>query len=258
MKSLDRMLALLDAFTPESPVWSTDALIRQSGTSASTCYRYLRSLHGAGLLARVANGSYILGPRVLEMDRITRLCDPVYLVGGPVIEQLSSRTGHSVILCILYSNTVMCVREALAAGSPPELFSRGQRRPLFRGASAKAILAWLPAHQLRTLFGKHADTIARAGLGADWVTFRQSLRQIREAGYAVSSGEANPGIAAIAAPIFNRDGDVLGSLSLAIAIGNVDAHFVDLAGPVVAAAADVTRRIGDTLQLLGFPARAVG
>ena len=259
MKSLDKALGLLDVFTPAAPVWSAEDLIRFSGASASSCYRYIRALHKAGLLARVANGSYTLGPRILEFDRTTRLCDPVYVAGGPAMRRLADETGYSVILCILYSDSVMCVREALSRGAPPELFSRGQKRPLFSGAAAKSILAWLPPHQLKSLFAKHRRTIAAAGLGADWDAFRKTLRQIREDGYCITSGEFNPGIVAIGAPLFNRAGDVLGSLSLAASTRSVNlAKFRGLTERVVQTAGEATERIASAQNMMDLPARAVG
>lgn len=141
-----------------------------------------------GLLARVANGSYVLGPRIPELDRTMRLCDPVYIAGSPVIQQLTEETGHSSLLCILFSESIMCVQQALGKHAPPELFSRGQRRPLVAGASAKIILAYLPLHQLRVIFTKHRKSIAAVGLGADWERFKQALKQIRQAEYAMTTG----------------------------------------------------------------------
>jgi DNA-binding IclR family transcriptional regulator len=259
MTSLEKMLGLLDVFTRAAPVWSTEDLIRYANVSPSTCYRYLKTLHKAGLLARVANGSYVLGPRILELDRTTRLADPVYVAGGPVIARLAEKTRCSALLCILYSDKVMCVREALAPGAPPELFSRGQQRPLFSGATAKAILAWLPAHQLRSLFAKHRKTIAAAGLGSDWDSFRKSLRQIRDDGYALTVGEFNPGIAAIAAPLFNRAGDVLGSLAIATSAAKLNlTKFRTQSGEVIAAAREATQRIASAQNMMDLPARAVG
>lgn len=258
MNSLERALGLLDVFTQAAPVWSAEDLKRYSGGSAATCYRYIKTLHKAGLLARVGNGSYTLGPRVLELDRIARQCDPVYIAGGPVIKRLAEKTKHSALLCILYSGKVMCVREALAPGAPPELFSRGQSRPLFTGSTAKAILAWLPAHQLRGLYAKHRKALAGAGLGADWESFRKALRQIRQDGYSFTHGEFNPGIVAIAAPLFNRAGDVLGSLAVAAA-DKVDlAKFRLLSKDVVAAAREATERIASAQNMMDLPARAVG
>ena len=259
MNSLEKMLSLLDVFTLAAPVWSTEDLIRYSKCSRSTCYRYIKVLQGAGFLTPVAKGSYILGPRIIELDRHIRLCDPVYIAGGIPMQRLAARTGHSALLCILFSDTVMCVREELNAHAPEGLFSRGQKRPLFTGAASKVILANLPPHQLRSLFAKHRKTVALAGLGADWEGFRKTLRQIRKDGYCLTTGEFSRGIVGIAAPLFNAAGNVLGSLG--IAMSAADAHrseYPALAKAVMKAAHDATQRICSGEHGVGLPARAVG
>src|SRR5215831_3417147 len=108
-RSLGKMLELLDAFTAAEPAWSTEDLIRFSGTSRSTCYRYIKTLQDAGLLTPVAGGAWMLGPRIIELDRTMRLCDPVTLGGGPAMRRLAQESGHSVLLCVLFSSAVMCV-----------------------------------------------------------------------------------------------------------------------------------------------------
>ena len=80
--SLEKMLGLLDVFTAAAPAWSTEDLIRFSGTSRSTCYRYIKTLQDAGFLTPVAGGAWMLGPRIIELDRTMRLCDPVTIGGG--------------------------------------------------------------------------------------------------------------------------------------------------------------------------------
>ena len=150
--SLERMLGLLDLFSVDQPVWSTEAMMQATGCTRSTCYRYLKVLQAAGFLTPVAQGAYILGPRIIELDRQQRLRDPIYMAGGPPMKQLASRTGHSTLLCMLYSDTVMCVREEISPNAPAGLFSRGQKRPLFHGAASKVIMAHLPPHQLRNLY----------------------------------------------------------------------------------------------------------
>src|SRR3990172_924845 len=118
MNSLEKMLSLLDVFTLAAPVWSTEDLIRYSGCSRSTCYRYIKALQSAGFLTPVANGSYILGPRIIELDRHIRMCDPVYTAGGPPMQRLGARTGDNALLCMLFSDTVICVREELNSKFP--------------------------------------------------------------------------------------------------------------------------------------------
>ncbi|MDB5945917.1 MAG: IclR family transcriptional regulator [Ramlibacter sp.] len=259
MSSQDKMLALLDAFSVEAPVWSAEDLIARAGLPASTCYRYLKSLHQAGLLARVGSGSYVVGPRVLAMDRISRLSDPVYSIGSPVVRALSQRTGFSALLSVLYSDSVMCVQQEATADAPPGLFGRGQQRPLLAGATANIILAHLPPHQLRSVFNKQPDRIAKAGFGRDLESLRASLKAIRLQGFSFSMGEYRSGIAGLAAPVFNRDGEVLGSIAIATSTESPRlARFKALAPALMAAAAEISAGIASSAQGTDLPARALG
>jgi DNA-binding IclR family transcriptional regulator len=259
MSSQDKMLALLDAFTDEAPVWSAEELAARSALSPSTCYRYLKSLHQAGLLARVGSGSYVIGPRVLAMDRTARLSDPVYSVGSPVVAALSQRTGYSALLSILYSGSVMCVQQVSTPDAPAGLFGRGQQRPLVAGATANVILAHLPPHQLRSVFNKQRERIVAAGLGEDWDTLRAQLAGIRQRGYSFSAGEYRTGIAGLAAPLFNRDGEVLGSIAIATPTKSPQlVEFQALAPEVMRAAAEISRGIAASANVVDLPARALG
>jgi len=259
MSSLEKMLGMLEVFTTDRPIWSSDELMQHLGSPASTCYRYLKVLHTAGYLARVANGSYVLGPRIMELDRVSRESDPVYLAGSPIAQRLTHDTGHSSLLCILFSDSIMCVQQARGKDAPAGLFNRGQRRPLVAGASAKSILAYLPMHQLRILYARHAEPIARVGLGTDWEAFKSTLKQIRQSGYSMSLGDYNPGIMSIAAPLFNRDGEVLGSLALTASdrITPPDS-FKEYAAQVLQAAAAINAKIASNDNVSALPARALG
>lgn len=257
--SLARLLGLLDLFTPAAAVWSTDALIRSHGMSRSTGYRYIKALNDAGLLAAVSNGYYILGPRIIELDRQIRQCDPLYIASGPVMKDLVAATGHSALLCTLFSGSVLCSREELTQDSPPNIFTRGQRRPLFRGAASKIILPYLRPHQLRSLYAKHAKTIATSGLGSDWASFRSTLAAIRRDGYIMTVGEFNEGVIGISAPILNRSGQILGSIGITAAEAKIDRAELDrLAKLVIKAGKLVTERLNVMSFGMDRPPRAVG
>lgn len=259
MSSQDKMLSLLDAFSVDAPVWSAEELAARFELPPSTCYRYLKSLHAAGLLARVGSGSYMVGPRVLALDRTSRLSDPVYSLGSPIVATLSRRTGFSALLSVLYSDSVMCVQQVATDDAPAGLFGRGQQRPLVAGATANIILAHLQPHQLRSVFNKQRDRIAAAGLGQDWETLRARLATIREAGYSFSLGEYRSGIAGLAAPLFNREGEVLGSIALAASTRSPQLEaFKALAPRVIKAAAEISRGIADSANTVDLPARALG
>ena len=257
--SFERMLGLLDLFTSSASVRPVADLVNYLGTSRSTSYRYIKALHTAGLIEAVANGRYVLGPRIVEFDRQIRMSDPLYKGGAQVLRPLVEQTGHAALLCALYSDSVMCVREELAPGSPPNLFSRGQRRPLFAGAASKIILPYLPPHRLRSIFQQHQRTIALAGMGTDWQTFREGLAAIRRDGYIVSHGEFNPGVFGISAPVFNSEGLVVGSIGVAGAEERMDRKKLGTyCEAVVGAANRLTEILTDEVGEEVRPPRAFG
>lgn len=61
--SADRLLTVLQLFTPERPEWTVKTAASEIGVSVSTAYRYFRGLCRIGLLDPYAGGSYVLGPR---------------------------------------------------------------------------------------------------------------------------------------------------------------------------------------------------
>jgi DNA-binding IclR family transcriptional regulator len=256
--SLDKLLGLLGVFSSQRPIVSVDEMIEALALSKSSAYRYVKALTRAGLIAAVANGQYVLGPRIIQLDRQIRDFDPLYNAGGPLMDEYVRKTGHSALVSALYSHCVVCVRAALAPGAPSGLFSRGQTRSLIAGSSSRAILPYLPAHQLPKLYAAYARPIAAAGLGKDWSAFKEALASIRNKGYATSISEFNPGVMGISAPIFNFDRAVIGSFSVSIMrtlspaeFETEAAHVVQFAGRVTA----VLARIGAGVDL---SPRAVG
>ena len=97
------------------------------------------------------------------------------------------------------------------------------------------------------------------GLGRDWEGFKLALKQIRQAGYAMTLGDYNAGIVSIAAPLFNREGEVLGSLALAASTLTINADaFKDFAPLVVEAARQISVQISSNEDIVALPARALG
>jgi DNA-binding IclR family transcriptional regulator len=180
-------------------------------------------------------------------------------VGSPVVAALSRRTRFSALRSVLYSDTVMCVQQVATADAPAGLFGRGQQRPLVAGATANVILAHLQPHQLRSVFTRQRERIAAAGLGKDWEQLRANLAAIREQGYSFSAGEYRSGIAGLAAPLFNKDGEVLGSIALATGTKSPKLEqFKALAPALIQAAADISHGIAESANVVDLPARALG
>ena len=213
--SLARMLNVLDLFSEAEPVWSTAAILEALETSRSTGYRYIKTLHDAGLLTTVSTGYYSLGPRIIEMDLQIRLTDPLLLASHGVLEDLVDTIGHSALLCTAFRDAVLCIGECRAPTSPENRFRRGQRRPLFQGAISKVILAHLPHYRLKAIYADQRQEIEHAGLGSTWSEFRAALGKIKKDGYLLTKGEFNPGVYGVAAPVLTDQKTALGSVGVA-------------------------------------------
>ena len=257
--SLTKMLSILDIFSIEHPVRSTAEILEATRSTRSTGYRYIKALTSAGLLSAVGNGHYILGSRIIELDLQIRETDPLLQSAEGVLEDLVEKTGHSSILCMLFQNSVLCIDEHRTAEGPKVLFSRGQRRTLFKGAMSKVILAHLPTHRLRSIFARRGEDIRNADLGKDWDQFRDTLATIRSNGFFRSQGEFHGGIIGIGAPLFNADDAIVGSLG--VAWGQDEKPTMpenEIIDEVRGAAAKVSARMKSSDLRLAMPPRAVG
>ncbi|MCW5653030.1 IclR family transcriptional regulator [Hydrogenophaga sp.] len=213
--SLDRLLRVIDLFTPDRPQWTADEIGQVMGVSRATQYRYIKALTSSGLLASAGagDGGYRLGPRFVVLDRQIRLSDPLLQLGPPVMARASRKLGAAQLLCTYFGDQVLCIHQESVDPAIHSSMERGRPFPLFRGSPSRAILAWLPDSQLRSLMLAHAQEIHAAGLGANWNEFKQKVRAIRADGHYIGRGEIDEDLMGVGVPILRDDGDVVGSLT---------------------------------------------
>lgn len=250
------MLSILNLFTEETSFITQEDIIGSLGCSRATAYRYLKSLSTVGLIGPVHGGAYVVGSRIIELDRLLRLRDPILLAARSVMVDLARRQKVNVMLCCYYGDKVMCADTEWPDTSYKSSYERGRPMPMFFGATAKAILAHLTPYQQRNLMLWHPAEISEAGLGSNWDEFRANMRRLRKEKVVVSHGEIDAGLIGIGAPIFSMEKKVLGSLVVIVpasAAGKV--RLETLKQAALASAEEITRQLGKTDQEL-TPARA--
>lgn len=201
MTSLTRMLAILDLFDEGASMWTADAIASRLGYSLPTGYRYVRELHEAGLLRRAVGGTYVLGPRVIELDYRIRVGDPLLIACQRRMRALADETGCDVVLGTLYGERIVTIHQEQGTEGVSASYGRGRRLPLYRGMLSKAMLSALPRAQLRKLYRNSAEEAQASALSQDWDCMLVELKAIRAAGFSVSHGELDPGQTGIAVPL---------------------------------------------------------
>ena len=176
----------------------------------------LKALTDAGLLSSLPGLGYVLGSRIIELDYKIRSGDPLIRAARPVMEELASRFSGIALLCRKYREHVLCIHQERGTETLQSNYDRGRVRPLLLGAASVAILAYLPAYQLGRLYNRIPEEFDAAGFGKSFAEVKASLKMHRQQGWVVTTGEVTPGVAGIAAPLFDGNHDVLGSLSLTV------------------------------------------
>ncbi|QRR33634.1 IclR family transcriptional regulator [Hydrogenophaga sp. YM1] len=242
--SFAKGLSILDCFQEGRISAHLDDIVEALGTSRATTYRYLGTLCDAGLLASMAGGVYVLGPRIIELDRLMRISDPLLTASSKLMHEVAGRRKLNMMLASFYRDSIMCVDIAWPDASIPRHFERGRPMSLFRGAMAKIILAHLSPYQLRNMALHHAAEIRAAGLGSNWAEFRTHMAQLARQGYAITRAEMVAGTGGISAPIFDPEGKVLGSITFVVAESRWDdTDFERLRRAIV----ETAQRITDTI-----------
>ena len=212
--SLARMLSVLDLFSDQRLHWSAEDISETLGVSLPTSYRYLKTLSDAGLLRRGSDAQFTLGPRIVVLDHYIRQADPVLQCAIPFMKELVAQTGFDCVVSSLHGDQLLDTHREHGSLPADLSYGRGRPRPLFQGGAPKVILAGLPTAQLHKLFDAHLAEITAAGLPSDWPGFRRYYGQIRKNGFYFSNGELESNLAAIAVPLLQADGTVIGALSL--------------------------------------------
>lgn len=255
LSSVDRLLSIPRLFTEERPVWTVEEVATELQLSISSAYRYFQSLLNFEYLDEVPGQGYCLGPAFIAFDRTIRITDPLARVAEPVLSALTQAldTGTDLILCRVYRKQVMCIfHQSIGPDAGGTSYERGKPMPFFRGATSKVILAHLPWRLQKKEFEQHRDAIAAAGMGKDWKSFSNGLRDIRKKGYCISHGEVDPGRLGIAAPVFSADGHVRHSLSVVVPDTIANSAIEDrLTITIVTAATRISERLS---QLDSLPA----
>jgi DNA-binding IclR family transcriptional regulator len=214
MTSPARVLAILNLFGEERPVWHTDEINEAMGYTRATGYRYVKDLVEAGFLQKVSGGRYSLGARIIELDYRLRRSDPVLLAAVPVMDQLARKARLDAVLTTMFGMKVIDIYRASADASLQLGYGRGRPRPLFVGASPKVILSCTPRPLLVKIYEAYASEAHKHGLGSSWADFRAYLSNIRKQGFYWSVGELEEGVGGAAVPLLNEDGEALAALAL--------------------------------------------
>ncbi|ACU75317.1 transcriptional regulator, IclR family [Catenulispora acidiphila DSM 44928] len=244
----DRALDILGLFSESRLSVSGQEVATALGAARSTAYRYLQSLVASGFLEEDPAGGFRLGVRILELARLARRGYGLSEIALPVMNDLCAEVGETVLLTRRSGSAAVCIERCEAQQPVRISYERGSVLPANAGASALALLAWLPEQQCRQeLAGQRLQRFTARTI-TDVETLMERLAKIRRDGYSVSRGELDTDILGIAAPVRGASGEVVAAVSIAALEHRVPDRRLD---DVVTALREAAELMSSRLAVIG-------
>ncbi|SRR5581483_258784 len=205
VRAVERAVELLFRLASHPEGIGLQRLAAEVGCSKSTVHRLLATLQGLGVVEQDGRlREYRLGQRVREL---AGQGDELRRAALPLMRELVESTAETVTLHVIEGDSHVVIEQCESPHEIRRILPLGQAVPLLTGATARAILAFLPSDRTQ-------QTLARTRTTRESGPSMAQLAEVRERGYSLSPGERIAGGTALSAPIFDRSGDLCAALSL--------------------------------------------
>lgn len=184
-----------------------DRIARAVDLPRSTAYHLINAMIEEGFVAHLADDRcFGLGVAAYEVGTGYARQAPLQRIARRPLVALVDQLGQSAHLAVPHGRDVLYVLEERAPGRPPLVTDVGVRLPAHLTASGRAILAALPANQVRALFPDRDAFITRHAVGpATLSALRTVLSETRQRGHATEDGEITPGFASVAVAVLDHN-----------------------------------------------------
>ncbi len=218
-QSLERGLAILNCFTPDSPVLGIADVADELGMSRSTTHRYFITLVALGYLEQVKKRKYRLALSVVDLGMSAMSNMGILAHSRPLLHELRRQAGYTTSLAVIDGTDILYLDRASST-------RRGQRRidlrlaigsrlPVHCTAMGKLLLAYLYQEGQQDIL----DNLKLSKHGPNTIRSKKALRSeleaIREVGLAVADEELAPNLISIAAPVRCESREVIAAINLA-------------------------------------------
>ncbi|MBS7810947.1 IclR family transcriptional regulator [Roseococcus pinisoli] len=195
VRAVGRAFQILSAFQAEQQTLTLSEAARAINLPVSTASRLLATLEAQNLVRRLPDGRYTLGGAMLRIGAVALHGVDLYDLSQTHLERLAEATGETANLGLPHGDDeVLYVRQVLSRHSVRHAAWIGRSVPVGRTAIGAAVKG-----------------------------------RVGPQGYCLTRTTLEPDVTALAAPIFNADGHIVGALSVTGPSYRMDDAAVDTA-----------------------------
>jgi len=244
VRSIQRALDILSLLSEEQPLIAVRDIVNATGLAKTTVIRIVQTLEQSGLLWATPSG-YMAGPGLWRWAHLARRSWELPPETQRLMRELAARERETVNVYVTRDIVRVCIAQQESPQPLRHVVRVGDELPMWAGASAKVLL--------RAASPALLERIARSSpFGDDHVErIRGWIEEATQQGYAVSHGEREAGLSAVAVPLTGRTGTVVAALTLSgPTVRFTDERVADFAEALLTAAKQMNERGFD--HPLGF------
>ncbi|MCX5329119.1 MULTISPECIES: IclR family transcriptional regulator [unclassified Streptomyces] len=213
MQSVDRAISVLEILAQRGEAGVSE-VAGEIDVHKSTAFRLLGALEARGLVEQAGErGKYRLGFGIVRLaGAVTGRID-ITQQGRPICERLAEEIGETVNIAVMQEHYAINLYQVRGPGAITAHNWVGQLTPLHATSSGKILLAHMPTKERTTLLTETGMKKVTARTITAKTKLEKNLADARERGYAFTLEELEIGLHAMAAPVRNRDGEVIAALS---------------------------------------------
>jgi DNA-binding IclR family transcriptional regulator len=244
-KTLEKGLFLLGLFDHDHPDWTLRELRERAGLTKATARRLMKTLEASHWVAYDAEaGTYHLGSAVLRAVYLATSHDELVRIIHPYLVSLMEETTETSILSVWTDQGPLILDTVPTMRSFKSLTFKGMLLEGVASADAMVLIAFGPEENQRRILAK--PILPRT---SNTVTDPRALREkwsaIRREGVAFDWLEWNADAPAVAVPLFDRGGHLMGALTIVVPVERASEEAMqNHARLLKAAAADISPKLG--------------
>jgi DNA-binding IclR family transcriptional regulator len=244
VQSVDRALMVMEIIATLGQAGVTE-IAAELGVHKSTVSRLISVLEARGYVEQLSDrGKYRLGFAIARLARSTSAQLDLVKQSQAACDALAVESGETTNLAVLDGDRIVNIAEAIGPAGIALRTWVGQSCAAHTTSSGKVLLAGLSVAEVRERLDSRLESFTD-----DTVTTRAALEAeldvVRQRGWASVREELEVGLNAVAAPIYDADGEVVAALSVSgpsYRLG--EEHFEATAKRTIAAAESISRRLG--------------
>lgn len=249
VQTIERTAFIFEVLGQYSNGLSLGDLSEKVNLPKGTTHRLLTSLAYFDLIRQdYKNKNYHLGFKLVELSNNLLSHLDLRNIAHSFLVELGEKVQETVHLVILDNNEALYIDKV----SPPRrgglqmVSALGVRIPLYCSGVGKVLLAYMPAATANEIIKKTSFKKLATNTITDPSELKRRLQIIKEAGYAFDDEENEEGVCCIAAPILDRDGQVVAAMSVSVPTSRmvVDKKKDALTSRVIETALNISKGIG--------------